>query len=303
MPFARRPSFLWQLRTRQLALGGRTILMGIVNVTPDSFSDGGRFFLRIDDPAPAIAHAEQLLRDGADLLDLGAESTRPGATPLSAAAEQHRLLPVLEALRRDHPGTVLSVDTYHATTASLALTAGADIINDVSGLTWDPAMPSTLAAAAPHPGLILMHTRGRPGDWQSLPALKPEAVLSLVLRELEERLAAAGAHGIPPASIVLDPGFGFGKRGTENLPLLAGLDRLHVLGRPLLIGLSRKGFLQQSAHGANAAASPERLHATLAAQTAAILAGAHILRVHDVAAAREAAAIADATLDAMSSLR
>ena len=262
--------------------------MGIVNITPDSFSDGGQFRA----PEAAIEHAHSLLDLGAAILDLGAESTRPGATALSEAEEQDRLLPVLEAVHKSRPEANLSVDTYHASSARAALAAGAEIINDVSGLTWDPAMAATLAGAEPPPGLVLMHTRGKPSVWGSLPRLDPAAVAPLVRDELSLRLRAATSAGIPLDSIVLDPGFGFGKLGPENYRLLARLDALRELGRPILAGLSRKGFL---AHASPSRAS-ERLHATVAANTAALLAGAHVLRVHDVAAAVESAAVADAIL-------
>ena len=262
--------------------------MGILNLTPDSFSDGNRF----PTEQQARNQALTLLDQGADLLDLGGESTRPNATPISAADEQARLLPTLRALRRARPDALLSVDTYHATTAQAALATGADLINDVSGLLWDPRMPATLAAASPAPGLVLMHTRGTPAEWSTLPALAPRTVSDLVRDGLRDRLAAATAAGIPADTIVLDPGFGFGKRGPENFSLLAHLADLHTLGRPLLIGLSRKRFLAPD----HDAASEARLHATLAANTAAILAGAHILRVHDVPAARAAADLADRLL-------
>ncbi len=292
-----RPRHIWHLPRGPVALGERTLLMGILNLTPDSFSDGGRF----PTEQQALTQALTLLDDGADLLDLGAESTRPNATPLSPADEQTRLLPVLAAIRRARPDALLSVDTYHATTASAAIAAGADVINDVSGLLWDPHMPATLAAASPAPGLVLMHTRGTPGQWPTLPALAPETILPLVREGLAARLATAIAAGIPPGTIVLDPGFGFGKRGEENYPLLAGLHHLHTLGRPLLIGLSRKRFLappeSSGFPGSGDAASEARLYATVAANTAAILAGAHILRVHDVPAARAAASVADRLLN------
>ncbi len=284
-----RPRHLWHLPRGPVALGDRTVLMGILNLTPDSFSDGNRF----PTEQQALTHALTLLEEGADLLDLGAESTRPNATPLSAADEQARLLPVLAALRRARPSALLSVDTYHATTAQAALAAGADLINDVSGLLWDPRMPATLAAARPAPGLVLMHTRGTPAEWSTLPVLASETIPVLVLAGLRDRLAAATAAGIPAGTIVLDPGFGFGKRGDDNFPLLAHLAGLHTLGRPLLIGLSRKRFLAPESD----AASEARLHATVAANTAAILAGAHILRVHDVPAARAAATVADRLLE------
>ena len=289
MPFTPRPHFLWQLRTQTLPLGQRTRLMAILNLTPDSFSDGGQTAT----PEAAIARGLALLDAGADILDLGGESTRPGATPLTPAEEQHRLLPVLEALRRERPHALLSVDTYHASTARHAVAAGAEIINDVSGLLWDPAMPSTVAAT--HPGLVLMHTRATPQTWHTLPPLPHADVLPLVLDGLRTRLAQADQAGIPRTSIVLDPGFGFGKLGGENLALLARLDQLHALHLPLLIGLSRKSFLAKAV----AATLPhpvDRLHPTLAANVAAIFAGAHILRVHDLRPAAEAAAAADAIL-------
>ena len=272
--------------------------MGIVNITPDSFSDGGRYFSTGSSEA-AVEHGLRLLAEGADLLDLGAESTRPGAVPITAAEEQARLLPVLQALRRERPDAVLSVDTYHAATALHALGNGAEVINDVSGLTWDAGMAAGVAAQQPQPGLVLMHTRGRPSEWHSLPPLPPESVAPLVLNGLLRQLDLALYEGIARDHIVLDPGFGFGKLGAiENFALLRELANLHALELPLLAGLSRKGFLQSRSPDAGASQSEARLYATLAANTAAILAGAHILRIHDVTAAREAAATADTLLDA-----
>jgi dihydropteroate synthase len=273
-----RPHYEWQLRTRTLSLGARTLLMGIVNLTPDSFSDGGHFL----EPAKAIDHALRLLDEGADILDLGAESTRPGAQlTLTPAEEQQRLAPVLEGILHARPDTILSVDTFHATTAAFSLTHGAEIVNDVSGMQWDADMPKALAENAG--GLVLMHTRGKPGEWKEQQPLAEEEILPLVQTGLAATLASAKKAGIAEDRIVLDPGFGFGKRGTENFVLLERLAQLHSFHRPLLIGLSRKGFLapELSAH--------ERLPATLAANRKAIEAGAHILRVHDVAAHRELA--------------
>lgn len=298
MSFASRSRYTWQLRTQALALGDRTRLMGIVNLTPDSFSGDGL----AAGTERAVEHGLGLLEQGADLLDLGAESTRPRATPLSATEEQSRLLPVLEALRRERPKAVLSVDTYHAVTARAAVLAGAEIVNDVSGLLWDTAMPETIASLAP--GLVLMHTRGTPQTWHTLPPLQYAEVTPLVRRELWLRLAHAERAGIPRSAVVLDPGFGFGKLGDGNLALLGELDSLRSLDRPLLVGLSRKGFLAKALEdagvracvAADAAPRLKRLHPTLAANVAAILQGAHILRVHDVGPAAEAAAIADALL-------
>lgn len=273
-----RPHYEWQLRTRTLSLGARTLLMGIVNLTPDSFSDGGHFL----ESAKAIDHGLRLLDEGADILDLGAESTRPNAQlNLSPEEEQQRLAPVFEGILQARPSAILSVDTFHASTVAFAFTHGAEIANDVSGMQWDTEMPHTLTTSAG--GLVLMHTRGKPSEWKEQQPLAEEEILPLVQTGLAAILASAKKAGIAEDRIVLDPGFGFGKRGMENFVLLEHLAQLHAFHRPLLIGLSRKGFLapELSAH--------ERLPATLAANRKAIEAGAHILRVHDVAAHRELA--------------
>jgi dihydropteroate synthase len=306
MPFTPRRHYDWHLRTRTLPLGKRTILMGILNVTPDSFSDGGYFYSPQHAPERALTQALKLLEEGADILDLGGESTRPNATPLTPDEEQSRILPVIESILKQKPTTILSIDTFHAATARRAIEAGAEIINDVSGHLWDPAMSKTCAQSGC--GAILMHTRGRPQDWPTLPPLPPEAVLPLVLKELAERLEAATTAGITRNKIVLDPGFGFGKRLDENYPLLAHFDQLKELDVPLLAGVSRKGFLAHTLaqnpslsillEGATPSMD-DRLHATTAANVAAILAGAHILRTHDVRPAVEAAAIADQILAAL----
>lgn len=309
MPFAPRTRHAWHLRTRTLPLGERTIIMGILNVTPDSFSDGGHFYSPTDAPTRAIAHALHMLDTGAHILDIGGESTRPNATPLTPEEEQSRILPVIRAIVEQRPQAILSIDTFHASTARLAIEAGAEIVNDVSGNLWDPDMSSTCATLGC--GTILMHTRGRPQDWPHLPPLSQDQVLPLVLSELAERLAAATTAGIPRNKIVLDPGLGFGKRLNENYPLLAHLEQLHQFHLPILIGASRKRFLAHTlAQTPDLAAildqSPipidSRLHATTAANVAAILSGAHILRVHDVRPAAEAAAIADRILAEPTSL-
>jgi len=310
-PAAVRPRHHWRLRTRSLALGERTLIMAIVNVTPDSFSGDGAL-ARTGITAtgggihPAIAHAAttklavslavQAIDDGADIVDIGAESTRPNATPLDPHLEQDRLLPVLEGIFALRPNAIVSVDTYHAETAREAAQAGAEIINDVSGLLWDEAMPEAIAATGC--GLVLMHTRGRPTDWSNLPAIPPDDVVPMICQGLSDGLHIAQAAHIGPSRIILDPGFGFGKRGLENIALLSGLSDLHSLGRPLLIGLSRKRFLGELVAPIQPrtphAVAESRRAATLAANTAAILSGAHILRVHDVQFTREAAAVADA---------
>ena len=261
--------------------------MGILNVTPDSFSDGNQFH----QPSNAVIQALAMLDQGAGILDIGGESTRPNAQPISAEEEQARVLPVIAAILCARPSAILSVDTYHAETAQAALDLGAEIINDVSGLLWDPQMAAVLRNSGP--GVVLMHTRGRPQEWPHLPPLAAGEVIPLVLNGLRANLARAQTAALPPDTIVLDPGFGFGKQGAENMELHAGLEQLAALGYPLLVGTSRKRFLtSQGLH-----AAPEaRLAASTASNTAAILAGAHILRVHDVAAAAAAAHVADALL-------
>jgi len=293
--FAPRTRFDWHLRTRTLALGARTRIMGILNVTPDSFSDGGRF-ASVDS---AVTHALALLDEGADILDIGGESTRPGATPLSDTDEQSRVLPVIEAILKLRPAAILSIDTCHAATARAAAAAGVEIVNDVSGLTWDPHMAA--ACAQSRTGVVLMHTRGRPAEWTSLPPIPPLARMPVVLTGLRDSILAARTAGVPSDRIVLDPGLGFGKLGDENYTLLALLPQMLQFGLPILCGASRKGFLGRTLAQLHDGQSPPpeaRLHATAAANVAAILAGAHLLRVHDVRPAREAAAIADAILAA-----
>ena len=231
----RRAVLTWQLRTRALPLGARTLVMGVVNITPDSFSDGGSFL----STGAAVAHALRLLEDGADIVDLGAESTRPGSQAgghagsagepaVSADEEQARLLPVLEGILRERPNAVVSIDTYKAATARAVLNAGAEIINDVSGFLWDPAL--TTVCAESKPGVVLMHTRGRPEEWRTQQQLAPEAVLATVRDGLEASLALAQRSGIPADAILLDPGYGFGKRFGENYALLARQARLLSFG-------------------------------------------------------------------------
>jgi dihydropteroate synthase len=303
MPFTPRSHHDWRLRTRTLALGRRTLIMGILNVTPDSFSDGGHFYSPEHAPERALAQATKMLDEGADILDIGGESTRPNATPLTPGEEQSRILPVIESILKQKPEAILSIDTSRAGTARHAIEAGAEIVNDVSGHLWDPDMSTTCTELGC--GAILMHTRGRPQDWSTLPSLTPDEVLPVVLTELAQRLEAAVTAGIQRDKIVLDPGFGFGKRFDENYPLLAHLDQLRQFNLPILTGASRKGFLAHtltqhpSLSDLLDGATPsmeDRLHATTAANVAAILAGAHIIRTHDVRPAVEAAAIADRIL-------
>lgn len=291
----------WRLRTRTLKLDRRTLVMGVVNITPDSFSDGGQFL----SAEAAVAHGLKLIEEGADILDLGAESTRPGSraggsdAAVSPDEEQARLLPVLEGILRARPDAVLSVDTYKAATARAALASGAEIVNDVSGFTWDPSIAEVCAEF--RAGVVLSQTRGRPEEWRSQPILEPDALLAAVLRGLANSLATAERAGVLKDSIVLDPGYGFGKRFGENYTLLARQAELLTLGCPLLAGLSRKSFLGHTLaplYGGEAAPSAARENASLAAMTAAIFNGASIVRVHAVRQAVEAVRVADAILTA-----
>lgn len=297
-----RPRYRWQLRSRTLELGERTLIMGVVNVTPDSFSDGGNFLA----PERAIEHALRLLDEGADLLDIGGESTRPGApvasgdaTPTAKAVvteneELRRIMPVMEGVLHARPDALLSVDTYKSVVARAAVVAGAEIVNDVSAFQWDLQMACTCAEL--ECGVVLMHTRGQPEQWRTLP---PESnITSLVEHDLANRLQVAFERGVQRSRIVLDPGFGFGKNFEENYPLLAHLDQLHRLGFPLLAGTSRKSFVGRTLSKRTGRETPpsDRLYGSIAAMVTSILRGAHIVRVHDVKAAVEAAAVADEVL-------
>src|SRR5580658_1523138 len=287
-----RAVFQWSLGTRTLELGKRTLIMGIVNVTPDSFSDGGLHL----DPEKATAHAMQLLEEGADIIDIGGESTRPGAkVAVSAEEELQRVLPVITALKRQRPDAVISIDTYKAGVARAAAAAGAEIVNDVGGLRWDAQMASTIAEIKC--AVVLMHARGRPEEWRTLPP--PADIFLLVKRELREWAEAAVLAGVRRERIALDPGFGFGKNFEQNYPLLARFQDLQSLGFPLVAGTSRKSFLGRTlARGGKDAPVTDRLYGNPAAHTALILKGAHILRTHDVRAAVDAARVADTILDA-----
>jgi dihydropteroate synthase len=287
-----RPVFTWNLGDRSLELGKRTLVMGIVNVTPDSFSDGGLHLT----PDAAVAHALKLLDEGADMIDVGGESTRPDARvgaenpAVSAQEELRRVLPVIVGVKKERPAAVISVDTYKAQVARAAVEAGAQIVNDVSGLQWDPGMKTTLAGLSC--GVVLMHTRGRPDEWRSLPAV-PDLVL-LTKRELRERSDAAVNAGIKRDRIVLDPGFGFGKRLEENYPLLRRFSEFQELRFPLLAGVSRKSFVGRAlSRHENDAAATDRQFGTLGAEVALALKGIHIIRTHEVRACVEALKLAD----------
>ena len=304
-----RPVFEWNLGSRSLQLGKRTLVMAVVNVTPDSFSDGG---VHLDREA-AVEYGLQSLRDGADIVDVGGESTRPGARvlasaetadkstapvgqqqaekqPVSEKEELERVIPVIAALKQKCPEALISVDTYRANVALAAVAAGAEIVNDVSGFRWDPRMVKTLAGLKC--GAVLMHMRGRPEEWRTLPPVSDMAML--VKRELRAWADAAQIGGVKRERIVLDPGFGFGKSFEENYPLLKRFDELHELRYPLLAGVSRKSFIGRAlARNGKDAPVAERLCGTLAAETAVILKGAHIIRTHDVRACADAVRMAD----------
>ena len=279
-------------RKQPLLLGQRTLLMGVLNITPDSFSDGGKFLT----PSRAVQHALALEKAGADILDIGAESTRPGSEGISVAEELRRLLPVLQALCGKLKIPV-SIDTRKSAVAEIALGAGAQIINDVSGLRHDPLVGAV--AARHRVPLILMHMRGEPRTMQKTPFARD--VMKDVTEGLRTSIRKARQAGVASPQIVLDPGIGFGKSFEQNYQLLAGLPQLARLGFPLLVGTSRKGFLGATlAKDSKAKSVPaaERLWATAATVTASILGGAHIVRVHDVAEMVQVARTADSVLDA-----
>lgn len=282
-PMPARTTGEWKIGRRSLRYGERTLVMGVLNVTPDSFSDGGQFFSL----AGALAHAEQMIDEGADIIDIGGESTRPGSDFVTEEEELCRVIPVIERLA--NLSAPISVDTTKSEVARIALQAGAEIVNDVSGLRFDPAMAKVVAEAKA--GLVLMHSRGTPKDMQALPPMKN--AISEVIAGLKNGVALAEMNGVALEHIAIDPGIGFGKTVDQNLELIAGLDKLaeEFPDTPILIGTSRKSFLGRLLHGAPAA---ERLHATTATLVAAVLKGAHIVRVHDVRSAVEALKISDA---------
>jgi dihydropteroate synthase len=284
----RRKIFRLKLLSRTLVLGQRTLIMGVLNVTPDSFSDGGKFFSLEN----AIRGALSMETDGADILDIGAESTRPGSTGISAEEELQRLLPVLEALRGKLK-IPISVDTQKSSVAEAALAAGAEILNDISGLKSDPRLAEV--AAKFHAPLILMHMRGNPGSMQKRPFARD--VVKDVSRGLRKSVAAAIRAGVPKSQIIIDPGIGFGKSFQQNYELLNKLPQVANLGFPLLAGTSRKGFIGATLlRNGKPAPVEERLWGTAATVTASILNGAHIVRVHDVAEMAQVARVADCLL-------
>ena len=274
---------LWKLKARELFTGERTLVMGVLNVTPDSFSDGGKYM----EPDRAFARAIELEEQGADIIDIGAESTRPGAERVSEAEELRRLVPVLKRLR-GKLSVPISADTYKSAVAEKALEHGAEIINDPSGLTFDPQLARV--AANHNAGLIINHMRGTPETWAKLPPLKD--VIGAIRHDLDAAVHRAVRSGVERTRIAVDPGLGFGKRREQNAEILARLDQFAMLELPILVGPSRKSFLPSPDESAGTLLQC----ATAAAVTAAILGGAHMIRVHDVAEMKVVAQVADQIL-------
>ncbi len=275
---------VWRLARRSLTWGARTLVMGVLNVTPDSFSDGGRFYER----GWALEHAERLVAEGADILDVGGESTRPGSADVDAEEETRRVVPVVEALA-GRVGVPVSVDTTKASVARSALAAGAEIVNDISGLRFEPALAEEAARAGA--GLVLMHSLGERATLHALPPV--EDVLGEVRNSLRVSVEEAARRGVARESIAVDPGFGFGKSHEQNVELLARLDEIAASfpDLPVLVGTSRKRFVGTLLGGAPV---EERLPGTMATVAAAVLRGASIVRVHDVRAAVETVRVIDA---------
>ena len=278
----------WQIKNYTMPMNERTLIMGILNVTPDSFSDGG-LFLSLDE---ALAQAEKMISEGADIVDVGGESTRPGGEPVSVEEEIERVVPVIEALSRRFSVPV-SVDTTKSEVARAALDVGAAIVNDVSALRFDFYVADAVARAGA--GLVLMHSRGSPGTMHRLPPVAD--VMEEVVSSLRASIHMAERRGVARESIAIDPGIGFGKSQSQNLELIARLDELIAAfpDYPLLIGTSRKSFIGRILADESGTPAPasERLYGSLATITAAVLKGAHIVRVHDVEPTRDAVRIAD----------
>ena len=273
--------FTLRCRKKTFLLGQRTLLMGILNVTPDSFSDGGLFF----DRSKAIEHGLKMAEEGADLIDIGGESTRPGSKPLDPEEELRRVIPVIKSLakRLDIP---ISIDTYKSKVAKAAIDAGAELINDISGLHFDPELAKV--ASQEDVPIVLMHIRGTPETMQK--DVHYESLFSEILQYLREGIERAESSGVDPEKIIIDPGIGFGKTLEHNLLLIKNLSEFRILGKPILLGTSRKSFIGRILN----AEPQERLEGTLASTVVGILHGAHIVRCHDVAQAKKAIAVADA---------
>jgi dihydropteroate synthase len=274
----------WNIAGRSLLIGQRTLVMGVLNVTPDSFSDGSQFLT----PEMALQHAEQMIAEGADIIDVGGESTRPGAVLVSLEEELKRVAPVVNELAK-RTNIPISIDTTKAAVARAALDAGAAIVNDVSALRFDFHVADEAAKSGA--GLVLMHSRGTPATMQRLPPVAD--IMDEIKSSLGSSIAMAERRGVKRESIVIDPGIGFGKSHEQNIELIAKLDQLASAfpDLPILIGLSRKSFIGRILDNAPVT---DRLHGTMAGSAAAVLRGAHIVRVHDVKAAVETVRVADA---------
>jgi dihydropteroate synthase len=275
-----RRHFYWKLKQREIPLGERTVLMGILNITPDSFSDGGKY----NDPDRAFARALELEEQGADIIDIGAESTKPGSARITAAMELQRLVPVLKRLK-GQLSVPISVDTYKAEVAERAIELGAEIINDPSGLTFEPQLSRVVSNH--DAGLVLNHMRGRPETWAKLGPM-PDP-MGTIRRDLDATVSRARTVGIDRSRLVIDPGIGFGKRKEQNSAILARMGELNALELPILAGPSRKSFLTQGDPNLT-------VFATASAVAACVLAGVHIVRIHDVREMRVVTDVADEIL-------
>jgi dihydropteroate synthase len=268
-------------RKRTLTLGKRTLLMGVLNVTPDSFSDGGLFY----DQSKATSHGVKMVQEGADIIDIGGESTRPGSKPLEVEEELRRVIPVIKSIAAE-VDVPISIDTYKSTVAQKAIEAGAEIINDISGLKFDPSLAGV--ASTEDVPLILMHIRGTPETMQN--NIHYDSLFSEILQYLKDSIHRAESAGLDPRQIIIDPGIGFGKTVEDNLFIIRNLFEFRVLGKPILLGTSRKSFIGKILN----APVGERLEGTLSSITVGVLNGANIIRSHDVFEAKRAIAVADA---------
>jgi dihydropteroate synthase len=268
-------------RKRTLTLGKRTLLMGVLNVTPDSFSDGGLFF----DKDKAISHGLRMVEEGADIIDIGGESTRPGSKPIELEEELHRVMPVIESIAKE-VDVPISIDTYKSTVAQRATEAGAEIVNDISGLHFDPDLAKV--AAKGNIPLILMHIRGTPETMQK--NVHYDSIFSEILQYLKDSIQRAESAGLDPRQIIIDPGIGFGKTVEDNLLIIKNLHEFRILGKPILLGTSRKSFIGKILN----TEVEDRLEGTLSSIAIGVLNGAHIIRTHDVHQAKKAITVADA---------
>jgi len=268
-------------RKRTLILGKRTLLMGVLNVTPDSFSDGGLF----SDTEKAISHGLRMVEEGADIIDIGGESTRPGSKPLELEEELRRVIPVIEFITKE-VNVPISIDTYKSNVAQRAIEAGAQMINDISGLHFDPSLAQV--AVKEDVPLVLMHIRGTPETMQK--DVHYDSLFSEILQYLKDSIQRAESAGLDPKQIIIDPGIGFGKTVEDNLLIIKNLYEFRILGKPILLGTSRKSFIGKILN----AETGDRLEGTLSSIAIGVLNGAHIIRSHDVLQAKKAIAVADA---------